>query len=184
MSRFTSLFKKLLGDASDEKEKNVNEIPKEMRVEHANKQPTVKKSKTRSVVTANEQESGKKLWWVENLTLLYNGDKYALKFKHESKSEVTEYIYDDVEVLSGFHARLTQKIHNNSVRYGVAVSRGWTFFVTDCNYKKVTYLDGDRAVLAIDEDGDEFAIENYGKMYSIEVYREKAENKYKEYFFK
>lgn len=184
------LFKTLFGDAAEELKKSYEDAKKDVLKEWGFKSSTSSKASTpkrnngdnvgqqatgpkqRATAMSNNQDSGKKLWWVENLDLLYNGEKYALRYKYESKSEVTEYIYDDVEVLNRFQARLTQKKQDGSIGYGVVVSNGWKFFVTDCDYTKVTYLDGGWAVMAIDEDGDEFAIENYGEIYSIEKYRE------------
>ena len=118
------------------------------------------------------QDYKQKLWWVENLDILFNSQKYALKYKYQSKSNVKRYIYDDVEVLNRFQARLAQKKPDGSIRYGVAVSQGWTFFVSECDYIKVTYLDGAKAIMAIDEDGDEYAINNRGETYGIDAYRE------------
>jgi hypothetical protein len=115
-----------------------------------------------------------KLWWVKDLELLYNGDKYALKYTGEKK-KTTDYVYDDVALLNEYQARLAQKQADGSMLYGVACTCGWSFLLTNCEYTKVTFLDGIGAVLAIDEDGDEYAIDRWGKPYALEVYREKVE---------
>lgn len=143
-------------------------------------QPRKQRAKTNTESTPKEEDYKMKLWWVENLDILFNGEKYALKYKYQSKSEVTRYIYDDVEILNRYQARLAQKKQDGSIRYGVVVSNGWKFFVTDCDYVKVTYLDGGWAVKAIDEDGDEYAIGNYGDIDSIELYREKVQEEMQE----
>ena len=44
--------------------------------------------------------------------------------------------------------------------------------MTDCEYIKVTFLDGIGAVLAVDEEDDEYAIDRWGKIFSIEGYRQ------------
>ena len=191
------LFKTLFGDVADELKKSYEDTKKDILDElgfkssskssksstprrnngdNVRKQTTVKNSRA-TVKSTNEQDSGKKLWWIDNLTLLYNGKKYALKYKYESKSEVTDYIYDDVEILGCHHARLSQIKDDGSMRYGVVASHGYTFFVTDCDYTKVTYLDGGWAVMAIDEDGDELAIDNSGGVYSLDGYREHVQER-------
>ena len=87
------------------------------------------------------------------------------------KRNTTDYIYDDVELLNRYQVRLTRKISDVSVRYGVACTYGDKFSITDCVYSKVTFLDGFRAVKAINEDGDEFAIDRWGDIFDIEVYK-------------
>lgn len=130
--------------------------------------------KPRATAMSTNQDSGKKLWWVKDLELLYNGDKYALKYTGEKK-KTTDYVYDDVALLNEYQARLAQKQADGSMLYGVACTCGWSFLLTNCEYTKVTFLDGIGAVLAIDEDGDEYAIDRWGKPYALEVYREKVE---------
>lgn len=115
-----------------------------------------------------------KLWWVEDLELLYNGDKYALKYTGDKK-KTTDYVYDDVAMLNEYQARIAQKQADGSMLYGVACTCGWNFLLTNCEYTKVTFLDGIGAVLAIDEDGDEYAIDRWGTPYALEVYKEKVE---------
>lgn len=130
--------------------------------------------KPRATAMSTNQDSGKKLWWVKDLELLYNGDKYALKYTGEKK-KTTDYVYDDVALLNEYQARLAQKQADGSMLYGVACTCGWSFLLTNCEYTKVTFLDGIGAVLAIDEDGDEYAIDRWGSPYALEVYREKVE---------
>ena len=130
--------------------------------------------KPRATAMSTNQDSGKKLWWVKDLELLYNGDKYALKYTAQNK-KTTDYVYDDVALLNEYQARLAQKQADGSMLYGVACTCGWSFLLTNCEYTKVTFLDGIGAVLAIDEDGDEYAIDRWGKPYALEVYREKVE---------
>ena len=138
------LFKKLFGDSADENK------------------------------SSNEQESGKKLWWVEDLELLFDGGKYALVYTGDEKKR-TSYIYDDVDLLNRHQARLTQKQSDGSLRFGV-VCTCRKFFSTECEYTKVSFLDGDNAVLAIDEDGDEYAIDFWGKIYDLDVYKDRVIN--------
>lgn len=135
-------------------------------------QKTIAGHKTASTEEAKQAQM--KLWWVKDLELLYNGDKYALKYTGEKK-KTTDYVYDDVAMLNEFQARLAQKQADGSILYGIACTCGWSFLLTNCEYTKVTFLDGIGAVLAIDEDGDEFAIDRWGKPYALEVYREKVE---------
>ena len=130
--------------------------------------------KPRATAMSTNQDSGKKLWWVKDLELLYNGDKYALKYTGDKK-KTTDYVYDDVALLNEYQARLAQKQADGSILYGIACTCGWSFLLTNCEYTKVTFLDGIGAVLAIDEDGDEYAIDRWGKPYALEVYREKVE---------
>lgn len=121
----------------------------------------------------NGQDAGKKIWWVKDLSVLYDGDKYALKYTG-NPGQMTRYIYDDVDLLNEYQVRIAQKQADGSFRYGVASTCGWKFIYTDCEYTKVTFLDGIGAVLAIDEDGDEYAIDRWGEIYSIEGYREQV----------
>lgn len=139
--------------------------------DNARKQATSLKQDT----CVKELEPPKKLWWVDDLELLYNGDKYALKYTRSDKRKTTDYIYDDVDILNEYQARIAQKQADGSMLYGVACTCGWKFLLTDCEYTKVTFLDGIGAVLAIDEDGDKYAIDRWGKPYALEVYREKVE---------
>ena len=115
-----------------------------------------------------------KLWWVKDLEILYKDGKYALKYTGDKK-KTTDYVYDDVAMLNEYQARIAQKQADGSMLYGVACTCGWSFLLTNCEYTKVTFLDGIGAVLAIDEDGDEYAIDRWGKPYVLEVYREKVE---------
>ena len=135
-------------------------------------QKTIAGHKTASTEEAKQAQM--KLWWVKDLELLYNGDKYALKYTGEKK-KTTDYVYDDVALLNEYQARLAQKQADGSMLYGVACTCGWKFLLTDCEYTKVTFLDGIGAVLAIDEDGDKYAIDRWGEPYALEVYREKVE---------
>ena len=135
-------------------------------------QKTIAGLKTTSLEETKQAQM--KLWWVKDLELLYNGDKYALKYTGDKK-KTTDYVYDDVAMLNEFQARLTQKQTDGSMLYGVACTCGWNFLLTNCEYSKVTFLDGIGAVLAIDEDGDEYAIDRWGKPYALEIYREKVE---------
>ena len=144
--------------------------PRRNNSNNARKQATSLKKDT----CVKELEPPKKLWWVKDLELLYNGDKYALKYTGEKK-KTTDYVYDDVALLNEYQARLAQKQADGSMLYGVACTCGWSFLLTNCEYTKVTFLDGIGAVLAIDEDGDEYAIDRWGKPYALEVYREKVE---------
>ena len=121
------------------------------------------------------EEKGKKekeIWGVENFSVSCNGNKYALLYSGKP-SQRTKYIYDDVDVLNENQVRLAQKQADGSYLYGVASTRR-DFIISNCEYTKVTFLDGDNAVLAIDEDGDEYAIDSWGNIYSIEGYREKV----------
>ena len=135
-------------------------------------QKTIAGHKTASTEEAKQAQM--KLWWVKDLELLYNGDKYALKYTGEKK-KTTDYVYDDVAMLNEYQARLAQKQADGSILYGIACTCGWSFLLTNCEYTKVTFLDGIGAVLAIDEDGDEYAIDRWGEPYALEVYREKVE---------
>lgn len=135
-------------------------------------QKTIATLKTTSLEETKQAQM--KLWWVKDLELLYNGDKYALKYTGDKK-KTTDYVYDDVAMLNEYQARLTQKQTDGSMLYGVACTCGWNFLLTNCEYSKVTFLDGIGAVLAIDEDGDEYAIDRWGKPYALEIYREKVE---------
>jgi len=120
-------------------------------------------------------KDAKKLWWVDDLELLYDGNKYALKYTG-SKGTTTKYIYDDVDLLNENQARLVQKQADGSLKYGVA-STCSDFIYTDCEYTRVDFLDGSKAVFAIDEDGDEYAINRWGQIYALDVYRDIVINK-------
>lgn len=130
------------------------------------------------VMSAKEQHSGKQLCWVNYLELLYNGSKYALKYTGE-KRKTTQYIYDDVDLLNKYQARIAQKQADGSMLYGVVCTCGGNFLLTNCEYTKVTFLDGDYAVLVVDEDGDKYAIDRWGKPYALELYRKKVKEEYK-----
>lgn len=120
-------------------------------------------------------ESPKILLGICYAEILYNGQKYALKYRRLEENKTTEYIYDDVDYLGDDQIRLAKKQVDGSMRYGVACL-ATHLFITDCDYTKVTFLDGSRAVFAIDEDGDEYAIDPYGNISTLEVYREKIIN--------
>lgn len=120
----------------------------------------------------NEKNSGKKIWWVRDLSVLYDGEKYALKYTGK-QGQITKYIYDDVDILNEYQVRFAKKQADGSLRYGVASTCGWKFIMTDCEYIKVNFLDGSSAVLAVDEEDDEYAIDRWGSIFSIEGYREK-----------
>ena len=135
-------------------------------------QKTIAGHKTASTEEAKQAQM--KLWWVDDLELLYNGDKYALNYTG-NKKKTTDYVYDDVAMLNEYQARLAQKQADGSILYGIACTCGWSFLLTNCEYTKVTFLDGIGAVLAIDEDGDEYAIDRFGAPYALEVYKEMVE---------
>ena len=160
------LFKTLFGDAAEELKKSyedakkdvLNELgfksskslesstPRRNNGDNTRKQAT--DPKPRATAMSTNQDSGKKLWWVDNLELLYDGNKYALKYTGREKT-TTKYIYDDVDILNEYQARLVQKQADGSIKYGVA-STCLDFIYTDCEYTKVDFLDGANAVLAID----------------------------------
>lgn len=175
-------FKKVFGSAVEEVKKNLEDSKNEMlkSLEKAKNEAPSKGASQKTIAghkTASTEEAKQaqmKLWWVNDLELLYNGDKYALKYTGKKK-KTTDYVYDDVAMLNEFQARIAQKQADGSMLYGVACTCGWSFLLTNCEYTKVTFLDGIGAVLAIDEDGDEFAIDRWGKPYALEVYREKVE---------
>lgn len=134
-----------------------------------------KKTKVKKVITSNsftEQTNTKKLWWIDKLELLFDGNKYAIKYKNGKEEKVTRYIYDDVELMGWYHARLTQKRPDGSIRYGIVLQCS-KFFITNCEYTKVTFLDP-FSLLAIDEDGDKYVIGMHGEIYSFDVYRERV----------
>lgn len=186
------LFKTLFGDAAEELKKSyedakkdvLNELgfksskslesstPRRNNGDNTRKQAT--DPKPRATAMSTNQDFVKKLWWVQDLELLYNGDKYALKYTGDKK-KTTDYVYDDVAMLNEYQARLAQKQADGSILYGIACTCGWSFLLTNCEYTKVTFLDGIGAVLAIDEDGDEYAIDRWGTPYALEVYKEKVE---------
>lgn len=186
------LFKTLFGDAAEELKKSYEDAKKDVLEEVGFKSSTSSKSSTprrnngdnvgkqgtgskrRATAMSTNQDFVKKLWWVKDLELLYNGDKYALKYTGDKK-KTTDYVYDDVAMLNEYQARLAQKQADGSILYGIACTCGWSFFLTNCEYTKVTFLDGIGAVLAIDEEGDKYAIDRWGKPYALEVYRETVE---------
>lgn len=182
------LFKTLFGDAAEELKKSYEDAKKdvlnELGFKSSSKSSTSRRNNGDNVgkkATGPKQntivkgvEPPKKLCWVHDLELLYDGSKYALKYTGK-KGETTQYIYDDVDLLNEYQARLAQKQADGSMLYGVACTCGWSFLLTNCEYTKVTFLDGRGAVLAIDEDGDEYAIDRWGKPYTLEVYREMVE---------
>ena len=186
------LFKTLFGDAAEELKKSyedakkdvLNELgfksskslesstPRRNNGDNTRKQAT--DPKPRATAMSTNQDSGKKLWWVDNLELLYDGNKYALKYTGRERT-TTKYIYDDVDLLSKYQVRLVQKQADGSIKYGVA-STCLDFIYTDCEYTKVIFLDGANAILAIDEDGDEYAINRWGQIYALDVYKDKVIN--------
>ena len=186
------LFKTLFGDAAEELKKSYEDAKKDVLKEWGFKSSTSSKSSTprhnngdnvgkqgtgskqRATAMSTNQDFVKKLWWVQDLELLFNGDKYALKYTGDKK-KTTDYVYDDVAMLNEYQARLAQKQADGSMLYGVACTCGWNFLLKDCEYTKITSLDGIGAVLAIDEDGDKYAIDRWGEPYALEVYREKVE---------
>ncbi len=147
---------------SERVETSTIEEPRKQRVEIVTK-----------ATPGNGQVTGKKIWWVNDLTVLYDGNKYALKYTGK-QGQITKYIYDDVDILNEYQVRFAKKQADGSLRYGVASTCGWSFIMTDCEYIKVTFLDGIGAVLAVDEENDEYAIDRWGKIFSIEGYREKV----------
>ena len=181
------LFKTLFGDAAEELKKSYEDAKKdvlnELGFKSSSKSSTSRRNNGDNVgkkATGPKQntivkgvEPPKKLWWVQDLELLYDGSKFALKYTGE-KRKTTQYIYDDVDLLNEYQARLAQKQADGSMRYGIACTCGWNFLLTDCEYTKVTFLDGRSAVLAIDEDGDEYAIDRWGRPYALEVYKDKV----------
>ena len=184
------LFKTLFGDVADELKKSYEDAAKDVLNElgfksskssesstprHNNDNNVGKQvtdSKPRATAMSNNQDSGKKLWWVDDLELLYDGNKYALKYTGRERT-TTKYIYDDVDILGEYQVRLVQKQTDGSIKYGVA-STCLNFIYTDCEYTKVDFLDGPNAILAIDEDGDEYAINRWGSIYALDVYRDKV----------
>ena len=127
--------------------------------------------------SGNEQNTGKKIWWVRDLSVLYDGKKYALKYlgNNVTPAQITKYVYDDVDILNDQQVRLAQKQADGSFLYGVASTGGGHFIIANCEYTKVTFLDGYRAVLAIDEDDDKYAIDLFGRINSLEGYLEKVQ---------
>lgn len=109
---------------------------------------------------------------VEDLELEYDGSKYALKYTspRDNSEKITRYVYDDVEVLNSSQARIAQKQADGTYRYGVASTCGRNFIISDCNYRKVSFWNGSHAVMAIDEDGDEYAINCWGSISPLSEY--------------
>lgn len=169
--------RKRLEERKEEDRRKLAMAEEKFRQEELAKQEARKRAEE---IRQQEKDYQKKIWWINNLELLFNGEKFALHYQDGPTNSTTRYIYDDVELLSRFHVRLTQKRLDGSVGYGVAAARGYHFFVTDCDYTKVTPLDGYYAVLAIDEDGDEYAIDDTGKTFSLEVYKERLQELYSE----
>ncbi len=175
----------IFGDSADELKKSYEVTKKEVLEElefKSSKSLTPRRNNSgdvRKQAIAKKQNTGmkeleppKRLWWVNDLELLYDGDKYALKYTGK-ETKTTQYIYDDVDLLNDYQARVAQKQADGSMRYGIACTC-YSFSLTDCEYTKVTFLDGRGAVLAIDEDGDEYAIDRWGKSYALEVYKDTA----------
>lgn len=127
--------------------------------------------------TRKESKSGKNIWWVKDLSVLYNGEKYALKHTGYSKGRITGYIYDDVDILNNYQLRIAQKQADGSILYGVACTCGGDFLIVRCEYPVIDFLDGEGAVLAVDEDGDEYAINRWGGIYSLEKYTDKVKER-------
>ena len=175
-------FKKVFDSAVEEVKKNLEDSKSEMLKglkdafssddEDGASKKTLAGHKT--VSSEEMKQAQMKLWWVQDLALLYNGEKYALKYTGDKK-KTTDYVYDDVAMLNEYQARIAQKQADGSMLYGVACTCGSSFLLTNCEYTKVTFLDGMDAVLAIDEDGDKYAIDRWGRPYALEVYREKVE---------
>lgn len=124
--------------------------------------------------TGKESKGGKNIWWVNDLSVLYNGEKYALKYTDVHKGKTTGYIYDDVYILNKYQLRIAQKQADGSILYGVACTCGWNFLIVNCEYPVIDFMDGDGAVLAVDEDGDEYAIDRWGRICSLEKYTDKV----------
>lgn len=120
---------------------------------------------------------GKQIWWVDDLSILYRDNKYALDYTRYDKWKTTKYLYDDVDILNHYQVRIAQMQPDGSFRYGVACSGGFHFHIINCDYIKVTFLDGDNAVLAIDEDSEEYAICYDGDICNIEEYRKSVQKK-------
>jgi hypothetical protein len=120
-----------------------------------------------------ETEGGKKIWWVNDLSVIYDGKKYALQYTG-GKGQITKFVYDDVDILNIHQLRTAQKQANGSVLYGVACTCGGKFYIANCEHPVIDFLDGDDAVLAVDEDGDEYAIDRWGRMIPIEKYADKV----------
>lgn len=114
-------------------------------------------------------------WRLDRLNILCDGNKYALEYKDDGRTfHKTDYIYDDVICLSVNVVRLAQKQNDGSFRYGLAYTHIDDFI--DCEYTKITFLDGEDGVLAIDEDGDEYAICN-GCLFDLNCYRERCKRR-------
>lgn len=133
--------------------------------------PIVESKKEQSSIKGNGV-SKKFGWRSGRLYVLCDGNKYAIEYKGDYKSD---YIYDDVICLSTEVVRLAQKQEDGSFRYGLALTNGHRY--TDCEYTKISFLDGKDAVLAIDEDGDEYAIDIAGIIYDLNCYREKCKRR-------
>lgn len=137
--------------------------------------PIVESKKEQSSIKG--KGANKKFGWrLGMLNILCDGNKYALEYKNdEGKTRcITDYIYDDVICLSIHVVRLAQKQNDGTFRYGLAYTHRDD--IIDCEYTKITFLDGKEAVFAIDEDGDEYAISN-GCLYDLNCYRERCKRR-------
>lgn len=107
-----------------------------------------------------------KIFSIKNVSIQYNGEKYSLK--HTSDKKDAKYLYDDVEFLSEYHLRLTICKSDGSYCYKVATAKRDNLIISDCEYVEVDFFQGNSAVIAIDADGDEYAIDMFGNLKSLE----------------
>lgn len=140
--------------------------------------PIVESKKERSAIKGN-RVSKKFGWRLDKLNILCEGNRFALEYKNDEGETLrkTDFIYDDVICLSVKAVRLSQKQNDGTFRYGLAYTHTDNFI--DCEYTKITFLDGEKAVLAIDEDGDEYAIDTWSTLYDLNCYREECKRREK-----
>ena len=82
-------------------------------------------------------------WWIPKLTVKYSQGKYALEYQEmEGDTFSTDFIYDNVCLMSETQLRVGVVQEDGTCLYGVASASDGKMCVTPCTYSKVNYLYG------------------------------------------
>lgn len=168
MGFFKSLFNEAVNDL---KEKIVNAVDDVKGIDFSEK--VASKSKSPKSTPKEEFDHDKQVYGVDNIRVKYNGSKYAVCFTDKKAPQETSFIFDDIIAMSHLHLRTSQVQKDGSILYGV-VTGGASFSCTDCEYINVDFFD-EETLLATDADDDQYTINYWGKISSLDIYMKELE---------
>ena len=122
-------------------------------------------------------------WWIPKLTVKYSQGKYALEYQEmEGDTFSTDFIYDNVCLMSETQLRVGIVQEDGTCLYGVASASDGKMRVTPCTYSKVSYLYGCEAVWGITKNGEKQIVGKEGYVYPLDEFKRYQEGADQEWF--